>query len=146
MPTTGVDRQRELRAPDAQHAANPYQAACNEDEMAVRSEDKTEPAKALGISSAAARLHNALTLALEHLDVVETVLTDARAATLSGSGRAGPSSALIGHAKTRNYEMAFHLLYTHLNAYIRALLHEMARKRPLEIVNKLLRRSLTMRL
>lgn len=104
--------------------------------MGVRDENGTELAKAAGISLAATRLVSSLTLALEHLNVVEVVLTEARSAALAQGGSTGPSAALIGHAKVRNCEMAFHLLYTHLNAYFRALLHEMARKRPLEIVNK----------
>lgn len=104
--------------------------------MGAQRKSKTGTEKPSGISLAATRLVSSLTLALDHLEVVETVLTEARIIALSKGGGPGLSAALVGHAKKRNYEMAFYMFYTHLNAYFRALLHEMARKRPLDIVNK----------
>jgi hypothetical protein len=79
------------------------------------------------ISSSLAKVHSRLSLALQHLDIVDSALTTIRNSE---------NQALVNHATTRNCELTLQMLYTHLNFYLKAILSEMFYKKPLQIVDK----------
>lgn len=62
---------------------------------------------------------------MEHFETVDEALR---------KNRRDDNNAIINHAITRNYEQALHLLYTHLNEFMRSTLQEMFDKRPMQIV------------
>ena len=76
------------------------------------------------------KLGNRLSLTSQHMDIVNKALSEITA-------KRKPDSALARHAITRNTELTIQLLYTHLSEYLRSILAEMYKKKPLEIVGKI---------
>ena len=81
------------------------------------------------ISRSCLTLDSRLGLTLRHMDTVNKSLSENRADRKI-------KNALAGYAIKRNLELAIQLVYIHLNEYLRSILNEMCRKRPLEIVGK----------
>ena len=89
----------------------------------------------LKMSRSCLTLDSRLGLTLRHMDVVNKSLSESRT-------NKKIENALAGYAIKRNLELAIQLLYAHLNEYLRSILKEMYRKKPLEIVTKLQSASL----
>jgi len=71
------------------------------------------------------RMYSKLNTTMEHFETVDEALR---------KNRSSDNNAIVVHAITRNCELAFQLLYTHLNEFMKSILKEMFVKRPLRIV------------
>ena len=80
-------------------------------------------------SNAFHKLADRLQTTSNHLNVVNKSLEELLKSGVSNAG-------ITKHAIIRNEELAFQLLYTHLNEYLRLLIAEMYHKKPLMIVGK----------
>jgi hypothetical protein len=113
----------------------------SESGVSMHSEKKSLSAlsrSAPGSSLALNRLLSRTATMSEHLDFIHAALD-----ALESTARENPDSKsvlyrrnAINHARVRNVELVFHMLYAHLNEYLRNILREMYKKRPLEIINK----------
>ncbi len=73
------------------------------------------------------KLRNRLKTTKEHLETVEEALR---------TNRRKDNSPHVSHSIARNSESALQLLYTHLNEFLKSILSEMFRKKPLPISGK----------
>ena len=73
------------------------------------------------------RMYSRLHTTREHLKMVDEALR---------RDKRDGNKALINHALTRNCELALQLLYTHLNEFLKSILSEMFKHKPLQIVDK----------
>ncbi len=73
------------------------------------------------------RMYSRLHTTREHLKTVDDALR---------RDKRDSNKALINHALTRNCELALQLLYVHLNEFLKSILSEMFKHKPLQIVDK----------
>lgn len=88
-----------------------------------------------GDSKSLQRLRNRLSMTKAHTMVVNKALVET-AARKTPAGKPSRHRSVTNHAIRRNAELAIQLLYPHFTEYIRSLLKEMYRVRPLDVVGK----------